>query len=62
MATNVPVICAISDVTGKLMLAHVGSTLGIIRSENIAGHETVTLDYEMMPRATCRQPQIASSS
>jgi dihydrolipoamide dehydrogenase len=60
MATNVPGIWAIGDVTGKLMLAHVGSAMGIVCAENIAGHETVTLDYEMMPRATYCQPQIAS--
>jgi len=47
-------------VTGKLMLAHVGSAQGIVCAENIAGVETVTLDYEMMPRATYCQPQIAS--
>ncbi|MBU2611108.1 MAG: FAD-dependent oxidoreductase, partial [Chloroflexi bacterium] len=60
MATNVPGIWAIGDVTGKLMLAHVGSAQGIVCAENIAGRETVTLDYEMMPRATYSQPQIAS--
>jgi len=60
MATNVPGIWAIGDVTAKLMLAHVGSAQGIICAENIAGVETVTLDYEMMPRATYCQPQIAS--
>jgi len=60
MATNVPGIWAIGDVTGKLMLAHVGSAMGIVCAENIAGAETVTLDYEMMPRATYCQPQIAS--
>ncbi len=60
MATNVPGIWAIGDVTGKLMLAHVGSAMGIIAAENIAGAETITLDYEMMPRATYCQPQIAS--
>ena len=60
MQTNVPGIWAIGDVTGKLMLAHVGSAMGIVAAENIAGAETVTLDYEMMPRATYCQPQIAS--
>ncbi len=60
MATNVPGVWAIGDVTGKLMLAHVGSAMGIVCAENIAGAETVTLDYEMMPRATYCQPQIAS--
>ena len=60
MATNVPGIWAIGDVTGKLMLAHVGSAQGMVCAENISGAETVTLDYEMMPRATYSQPQIAS--
>jgi dihydrolipoamide dehydrogenase len=60
MATNVPGIWAIGDVTGKLMLAHVGSAMGIVCAENITGAETVKLDYEMMPRATYCQPQIAS--
>jgi dihydrolipoamide dehydrogenase len=60
MATNVPGIWAIGDVTAKLMLAHVGSAQGIICAENIAGAATITLDYAMMPRATYCQPQIAS--
>jgi dihydrolipoamide dehydrogenase len=60
MQTSVPNIWAIGDVTGKLMLAHVGSAMGIVCAENIAGHETVTLDYEMMPRATYCHPQVAS--
>ncbi len=60
MQTSVPAIYAIGDVTGKLMLAHVGSAMGIIAAENIAGAETITLDYEMMPRATYCHPQIAS--
>ncbi|MEE9508825.1 MAG: FAD-dependent oxidoreductase, partial [Anaerolineales bacterium] len=60
MATNVPGIWAIGDVTGKLMLAHVATAMGIICAENIAGVETVTLDYEMMPRAIYSDPQVAS--
>ena len=60
MQTNIPGIWAIGDVTGKLMLAHVGSAMGIVCAEHIAGHETVTLDYEMMPRTTYCQPQVAS--
>ncbi|HEY3343954.1 MAG TPA: dihydrolipoyl dehydrogenase [Anaerolineaceae bacterium] len=60
MATNVPGIWAIGDVTGKLLLAHVASTMGIIAAENIAGAPTVTLDYLMMPRATYCHPQVAS--
>jgi len=60
MQTSVPGIWAIGDVTGKLMLAHVGSAMGLVCAENIAGAETVTLDYEMMPRATYSHPQVAS--
>ncbi len=60
MATNVPGIWAIGDVTGQLLLAHVASAMGIVCAENIAGVETVTLDYRMMPRATFCQPQVAS--
>ena len=60
MATNVPGIWAIGDVTGKLMLAHVGMTQGVVCAENIAGVETVTLNYTNMPRATYCQPQVAS--
>ena len=60
MQTSVPNIYAIGDVTGKLMLAHVGSAMGIVCAENIAGAETIVLDYEMMPRATYCHPQIAS--
>ncbi|MBC8507975.1 MAG: dihydrolipoyl dehydrogenase [Anaerolineales bacterium] len=60
MATNIPGIWAIGDVTAKLMLAHVGSAQAMICAENIAGVETNTLDYEMMPRATYCHPQVAS--
>ncbi|MHC1782964.1 MAG: dihydrolipoyl dehydrogenase [Anaerolineaceae bacterium] len=60
MATNVPGVWAIGDVTGQLLLAHVASAQGIICAENIAGAETTTLDYTMMPRATYCSPQVAS--
>jgi dihydrolipoamide dehydrogenase len=60
MKTNVSGIWAIGDVTGKLMLAHVASAMGIICAENIAGVETITLDYEMMPRGIYSHPQVAS--
>jgi dihydrolipoamide dehydrogenase len=60
MATNIPGIWAIGDVTGKLMLAHVGTAQGIVCAEHIGGVETVKLNYEMMPRATYCQPQVAS--
>lgn len=60
MGTNVAGVWAIGDVTGKLMLAHVASAMGMICAENIVGVETTSLNYEMMPRATYSQPQVAS--
>jgi len=60
LQTSAPGIYAIGDVTGKLMLAHVGSAQGIVCAENIAGHKTVALDYNAMPRATYCHPQVAS--
>lgn len=60
MATNVPGIYAIGDVTGKFLLAHVASAQGLVAAESIAKHETVKLDYTMMPRATYCHPQVAS--
>ena len=60
MQTNVPQIYAVGDVTLKKPLAHVAENMGIIAAENIAGAETVTLDYRFMPQATYCQPQIAS--
>ncbi len=60
MQTSVPGIYAIGDVTGELLLAHVASAMGIVAAETIAGVETVTLDYTMMPRAVFSIPQVAS--
>ena len=60
MATNVPGVWAIGDVTGKLQLAHVAMAMGVVCAENIAGVETIELDYPMLPRATYCQPQVAS--
>ncbi|MCY4064487.1 MAG: dihydrolipoyl dehydrogenase [Chloroflexi bacterium] len=60
MQTNVPNIYAIGDVTAKLMLAHVAETMGVVAAENIAGAPSITLDFDMMPRATYCQPQVAS--
>ena len=60
MATNVPGIYAIGDVTGKLPLAHVASAQAVHVAEHMAGEETQPLDYEMMPRATYCIPQVAS--
>jgi dihydrolipoamide dehydrogenase len=60
MRTNVPGVYAIGDVTGKLMLAHVASAMGVVAAEASAGRETAELDYRFMPRCTYCHPQIAS--
>ena len=60
MATNVPGVYAIGDVTGKMMLAHVASAQGVTAAQMIAGKWPAPLDYASMPRATYCQPQIAS--
>jgi len=60
MQTNVPHIYAIGDVTAKLMLAHVAEVMGVVAAETIADAPTITLDFDMMPRATYCQPQVAS--
>ena len=60
METNVPGIYAIGDVTGKLLLAHVASAQGVTAVEAMAGLEPPKLDYELMPRATYCNPQVAS--
>ncbi|MCY4540102.1 MAG: dihydrolipoyl dehydrogenase [Chloroflexi bacterium] len=60
MRTNIPHIYAIGDVTAKLMLAHVAEAMAVVAAENIAGAATIALDFDMMPRATYCQPQVAS--
>ena len=58
--TNVEGVYAIGDCTGKFMLAHVAEAMGIVAAETIAGAETMEVDFDMIPRATYCQPQIAS--
>jgi len=60
MATSVPSIYAIGDVTGKLGLAHVASAQGMIAAEAIAGRSTQALDYVNIPRCTYAYPEVAS--
>lgn len=58
--TNVDGVYAIGDVTGKLMLAHVAESMGVVAAETIAGAETMPVEFDFVPRATFCQPQIAS--
>ncbi|MCD6355862.1 MAG: dihydrolipoyl dehydrogenase, partial [Anaerolineaceae bacterium] len=50
--TNIPGIWAVGDVTGKLLLAHVASTQGILCADAMAGKETQPINYKMVPSAT----------
>ena len=58
--TNVNGVYAIGDVTGKLMLAHTAEAMGVVAAETIGDAETVEINFDMIPRATFCQPQIAS--
>ncbi|MDE9367475.1 dihydrolipoyl dehydrogenase [Luteipulveratus sp. YIM 133132] len=58
--TNVEGVYAIGDCTGKLMLAHTAEAMGVVAAETIGDAETVEIDFDMIPRATFCQPQIAS--
>lgn len=60
MATSVPGVWAIGDVTGRSLLAHTAMAQGILCAEAIAGKPTHPIDYVMIPRATYSHPQVAS--
>ena len=60
MATSVPGVYAIGDVTGIMLLAHVAQAQGVLTVERIAGEESPELDYSVMPRATYCHPQVTS--
>jgi dihydrolipoamide dehydrogenase len=58
MATNVPGIFAIGDVTGGIMLAHLASRQGEVAVENILGHP-VAMDDRAVPNCVFTLPEIA---
>lgn len=60
MKTNVPGLYAIGDCTAKMMLAHTAEAQGVVAAEAIAGKDPEPINYDMIPRATYCQPQIAS--
>lgn len=59
MATNVPGIYAIGDITNKYQLAHVASAQGIVAAENIMG-VNATMEYRAVPSCIFTSPEIAS--
>ncbi len=58
MATNVPSVYAIGDVTGEVLLAHVASRQGEVAAEVIAGHDS-QMDYRAVPNVVFTMPEIA---
>lgn len=52
-------IYAIGDVTGKQLLAHLASHMGIVAAENAMGH-CVKMDYRAVPAPIYTSPEVAS--
>lgn len=59
METNIKGVYSVGDVIGRIMLAHVASTEGIVAAENICGRDT-TMDYSIVPAAIFTSPEIGS--
>ncbi len=59
MATNLPGVYAIGDLSGKTQLAHVAMTEGEVAAENIMGHDA-HMRYDSFPRPVYTFPEIAS--
>ncbi len=57
--TNIPNIYAIGDVTGKSLLAHLASRMGIVAAEHAAGRNT-RIDYHVVPACVFTHPEAAS--
>jgi dihydrolipoamide dehydrogenase len=58
LATNVPGLFAVGDVTGQVLLAHVASRQGEVAAEVIAGHGS-RMDYRAVPNVVFSMPEIA---
>ncbi|MDA8156723.1 MAG: dihydrolipoyl dehydrogenase [Actinomycetota bacterium] len=59
METSVKGVYAIGDCTGKIMLAHVASTQGVVAAKNACGKDAA-MDYMTVPAAIFTSPEIAS--
>ncbi|HKV42667.1 MAG TPA: dihydrolipoyl dehydrogenase [Blastocatellia bacterium] len=60
MRTAEPGIYAIGDAIPTPMLAHVGSSEGILAVETIAGKNPRTINYDHVPNCTYCHPEVAS--
>ena len=59
LRTNVPNIFAIGDITGKIQLAHVASTQGLVAAANAAGGSK-KMAYNIVPSVIYSNPEIAA--
>lgn len=59
MATSVPGVWAIGDITGKFMLAHVATHQGIVAARNILG-EKERMNYSAIPGTIFTHPEVGS--
>ena len=57
LETNVPGVCAIGDVVGMAMLAHVASAQGKVAVQNILGHPR-EIRYDVVPAGIFTLPEI----
>jgi dihydrolipoamide dehydrogenase len=60
MATSVPGIYAVGDMTGNQLLAHKAMAEGVVAAEAIAGGSPRPVDYGNVPSCTYCRPQVAS--
>ena len=58
LATSIPGIYAIGDVTGTTLLAHGASAEGVVAAENAAGGNS-TMRYDAVPAVTFSDPEVA---
>lgn len=58
MRTNVSNIYAIGDITGKIQLAHVAASQGMVAAANCAGKKK-RMDYKIVPACVYTSPEIA---
>jgi dihydrolipoamide dehydrogenase len=58
--TNVERLYAVGDVTGKILLAHVGSRQGLVAVEHVAGKPEARIDYGLVPGVIFMHPELAT--
>jgi dihydrolipoamide dehydrogenase len=59
LQTSQPHIYAIGDVTGRAMLAHVGSHEGVVAAAHATGKISARMDYRVVPACVFVYPEVA---